>query len=76
MTQKVYFLSFMLVYCGLIILVACTYYLVLVSVILIGQQSLRNFFRYRPLLPIGWRTVQIVRQRRKEKMAQGTLVRQ
>ncbi len=41
-------------------------YLVQVSVLLIGQQGLGHFFRYRPLLPIGWRTVQIVRQRRRK----------
>jgi hypothetical protein len=38
------------------------------SLLLIGQQGLGHFFSYRHLLPIGWRTVQIVRQRRK-KMA-------
>jgi hypothetical protein len=34
-------------------------YLVQVSLFLIGQQGLGQFFRYRPLLPIGWRIVQI-----------------
>jgi hypothetical protein len=29
-----------------------------VSLLLIGQQGLVDFFRYRPLLPIGWRIVQ------------------
>ncbi len=37
-------------------------YLVQVSLLLIGQQGLVDFFRYRPLLPIGWRIVQILRQ--------------
>ncbi len=41
-------------------------YLVQVSLILTGQQDLGHFFRYRPLLPIGWRTVHIVRQRRRK----------
>jgi hypothetical protein len=41
-------------------------YLVRVSLILTGQQGLGHFFRYRPLLPNGWRTVQIVRHRRKK----------
>jgi hypothetical protein len=30
----------------------------------IGQQHLIDFFRYRPLLPIGWRIVQILCQGR------------
>ncbi len=38
-------------------------YLGQVSLLLINQQGLRHFFRYRPLLPIGWRIVQISRQR-------------
>jgi hypothetical protein len=37
-------------------------YLVQVSLLLIGQQGLEDFFRYRPMLPIGWRIVQIVRK--------------
>jgi hypothetical protein len=32
----------------------------------IGQQSLGDFFRYWPLLPLGWRIVQILRQRRRK----------
>jgi hypothetical protein len=40
--------------------------LVHVSLLFIGQQGLGHFFRYRPLHPIGWRTVQIVRQCRKK----------
>jgi hypothetical protein len=36
---------------------------------LIGQHGLRHFLRYRPLLPIGWRAVQIVRQRRRKMTA-------
>jgi hypothetical protein len=39
-------------------------YLTQVSLRLIGQQDLVDFFRYRPFLPIGWRIVQILRQRR------------
>jgi hypothetical protein len=31
----------------------------------ICQRSLGHFFRFRPLLPIGWRIVQILRQRRR-----------
>ncbi len=34
-------------------------YIVQVSLLLIGQQSLGDFFRYHPSLPIGWRIVQI-----------------
>jgi hypothetical protein len=41
-------------------------YLVQVSLLLIGQQGLGHFFRYRPLLPIGWRIVQILHQRRRK----------
>ncbi len=38
--------------------------LVQVSLILIDQQGLGHFFGYhRPLLPTGWRIVQILRQR-------------
>jgi hypothetical protein len=39
-------------------------YLTQVSLLLNGQQDLVDFFRYQPLLPIGWRIVQILRQRR------------
>jgi hypothetical protein len=38
-------------------------FLVEVSLLLIGQQGLGHFFRHRSLLPIGWRIVQILRQR-------------
>jgi hypothetical protein len=41
-------------------------YLVQVSLLLIGPQDLGHFFRCRPLLLIGWRIVQILRQRRKK----------
>jgi hypothetical protein len=34
-------------------------YLVQVSLLHIGQQGLVDFFSYRPLLPMGWRIVQI-----------------
>jgi hypothetical protein len=40
--------------------------LVQVSLLLIGQQDLAHFFRCRPLLPIGWRIVQIFCQRQKK----------
>ncbi len=39
-------------------------YLVQISLFKIGQQGLGLVFTYRPLLPIGWRIVQILRQRR------------
>jgi hypothetical protein len=39
-------------------------YLTQVSLRLIAQQHLVDFFRFRPLIPIGWRIVQILRQRR------------
>jgi hypothetical protein len=42
-------------------------YLVRVSLLLIGEQGFEHFFRYRPLLPTGWRIVQIVRQRQRER---------
>jgi hypothetical protein len=34
-------------------------HLVQVSLLLIGQQGLGHLFKYRPLLPNGWRIVQI-----------------
>jgi hypothetical protein len=41
-------------------------FLIQVSLLLIGQQSLVDFFRYhQPLFPIGWRMVQILRQRQR-----------
>jgi hypothetical protein len=40
-------------------------YLVQVSLLLIGRQGLVDF-RYRPLLPIGWRIVQILGQRQRK----------
>jgi hypothetical protein len=49
-------------------------YLVQVSLFLIGQQGLKYFFRYRPLLPIGWRTVQILRQCRRKQPIQRKLL--
>ncbi len=45
--------------------VSCVYS-VQVSLILFGQQGLGHFFRYRHWLPIGWRTMQIVRRRRRK----------
>ncbi len=41
-------------------------YLVQVFLLLIGQQGLGDFLRYRPRLPIGWGVVQILRQRRRK----------
>jgi hypothetical protein len=41
-------------------------YLVQVSLLLIGLHGLGHFFKYRPLLPIGRRIVQILRQRRRK----------
>ncbi len=38
-------------------------YLAHVTLLLMGQQGMGYFFRYRPLLPIGWSIVQILRQR-------------
>jgi hypothetical protein len=40
--------------------------LVQVSLLFIGQKGLGHFFGYRPLFPIGWRIVQILRQRRRK----------
>jgi hypothetical protein len=34
--------------------------------LIIGQQGLVDFFSYRPLLPIGWSIVQILRQCRRK----------
>ncbi len=42
-------------------------YLVQVPLLLIGQHCWGHFFRYRPVLLIGWRTGQIVRQRQRKK---------
>jgi len=39
-------------------LAACTY-LVHISLLLIGLQGLGHFFKYQPLLPNGWKIVQI-----------------
>jgi hypothetical protein len=41
-------------------------YLNQVSLILIVQQGLVDFFKYLPLLPIGWRIVQILCQCRRK----------
>jgi hypothetical protein len=41
-------------------------HLVQVPLRLIGQLGLGHFFRYRPLLPIDWWIVQILRQRRRK----------
>jgi hypothetical protein len=45
--------------------VVCVYF-VPVSLLLIDQHGLVNFFVYRPLLAIGCRIVQILRQRRRK----------
>jgi hypothetical protein len=37
-----------------------------VSLPLIGQQDLVDFFRYRPLLPIGWQIEKILCQHRRK----------
>jgi hypothetical protein len=41
-------------------------YLIQVSLLSIGQQGFGHLFGYRPLLPIGLRIVQILRQRRRK----------
>jgi hypothetical protein len=64
--QKVYFLQLMRVYVCLIFDKVSVIYLVQVSLPLIGQQGMGDFFRYQPLLPIGWRTVKILCQRRRK----------
>ncbi len=45
-----------------------------VSLLLIGQQGLKHLFMYRPLLPIGWRIVQILRQRWRKQPIQHQLL--
>jgi hypothetical protein len=40
-------------------------YLIQLSLLFICQQGMGHFFRYWPLLPIGWRIVQVLRQRRR-----------
>jgi hypothetical protein len=40
-------------------------YLVQVSLLLIGRQGLVDFFRYRLLVPIGWRIAQFLCLRRR-----------
>ncbi len=67
-TQKVYFSRLIRVYIGLIMLAAV--YLVEVSLLLIGQRNLGHFFRYWPLLLIGWRIVKVLRQRRRKTTIQ------
>jgi hypothetical protein len=63
-TQKVYFSRLMRVCVGL----------TQVSLLLIGQQGFVGFFRYRPLLPIGWRIEHILRQRRRKTTNTATTV--
>ncbi len=58
--KKVYFSQLMRVCVGSIMLAACTQS----RFPCFGQQGLVDFFKYRPWLPIGWRIVQILRQRR------------
>ncbi len=47
-------------------------YLVQVSLLFTGQKGLGHFIRHRPWLPIGWRIVQILRQRRRKMTNTGT----
>ncbi len=58
-TLKVCFSRLLRVYVGLIMLLQ-------VSLLLFGQQGLGHFCKYQPLLPIGFRIVQILRQRRRK----------
>ncbi len=54
-------------------------HLVQVSLIFVGQQGFRSLIKYRSLLPIGWRTMQIISQRLKKMtntMQRQTLLRQ
>ncbi len=67
-TQKVYFSRLIRVCVGLIMLAAV--YLVEVSLLLIGRRGLGHFFRYWPLLLIGWRIVKVLRQRRRKTTIQ------
>ena len=64
-TQKVCFSRSMQSLRWLSFNVSCVY-IVRVSLRLIGQQDLGYFVWHRPLLPIGWRIVQILRQRRRK----------
>jgi hypothetical protein len=63
-TQKVYFSWLMRVCVGLMLVALLC--LVQVSLLFIDQHGLGHFFGYRPLLPIGWIIVQILRQRRRK----------
>jgi hypothetical protein len=49
--------------------VACRY-LIQVSLLLIGQQGYADFFRYRPLLRIGWRILQFYAKARGKRLIQ------
>jgi hypothetical protein len=49
-------------------------YLIQVSLLLIGQKGLEDFFMYRPLLPISWRNVQILRRWKKQPMERQPLL--
>ncbi len=64
MMQKVYFSRLMRVY--VVFNNVSDVYLVQVSLLFIDLQGLRYFFRYQPLLHIGWRIVQILRQHRRK----------
>jgi hypothetical protein len=65
--QIVYFSRLIQVYVGSLMLPACRY-LVQVSLFLIGREVLGNFFRYRPMLSIGRRIVQILLQHRQRQL--------
>ncbi len=77
--QKVYFSRFMWV-CTAWLYNVNGVYLVQISLLLIGQQGLGHFLRYRSLLPIGWRIVQIFTPTRapgeNDKIKQITLLSQ
>jgi hypothetical protein len=49
-------------------------YLVQVPLLLIGQQGLGHFFRYRLLFHIGWRIVQSLRQTPEENESHSQLI--
>jgi hypothetical protein len=45
-------------------------YLVQVSLLLFGQQGLEHFFRYQPLLPIGWMILLILSNAKEKRIIQ------
>ena len=66
-TQKVYFSPLTRVYVGLILLSACTQSRPPCCLLVSSVWELGHFFRYLPLLPVGWRIVQILRHRRRKR---------